>query len=127
MVQWGNVPAWISAIATIVGFAWALLLYWLTHRKNLRVVANSVFCRLDRVASAVVIDNLSESPITAIEVYLKEPIVNIPGAPTWLGPHDHAEVKAVVGAKTSDDVTIQFVDPYGQKWSKGNDQVLKRL
>lgn len=123
-VDWGTVPAWISALATAAGVTWAITAFTINARRERSVIANSIVCRVED--GFFVIENWSQAPIHdltasahhgANDIELDLPGSTLaPGGSSMRVPRDRAE-----------GFSISFRDPRGWLWAKQPDGHADRL
>lgn len=128
--DWGTVPAWISAIATTVGFGWALVLFQISRWQAVRSPARSVYCHLDRGKGRIVVENTGKAPIVGLAVFIAHgPEEVADDEPLrWLAAEARREVEVPnTLLARADEIHIEFDDCLGRRWRRTSAFKTKRL
>ena len=115
---WGTIPTWVSAAATSIGFALALVSYGRSQALARRQVANSVYCRYSHNRGVIVVENRSTQPVSNVGVFLNGQ--ELAEGRDWINSNDDYAWAPPVLIASGDHPTVamQFTDPFGQRWER---------
>lgn len=132
-MDYGNVPEWVEASATTLGFGWGLILFGRRLSRDKRTAARSVYYHLvdaspdPRLAvkgirepqnRVVEVENLGKSPIYRLSAW--GPRRNQVGVTLPLlksGTSHKFSLKPNDEVSSKEDAMIRFRDPWGFEWT----------
>jgi hypothetical protein len=106
--DWGNVPQWISAISSAVGFSWGIYLLRTETTRDAVVTARSV--RLHRTETAYEVTNNGRQPVFDVLVRRTGTVTEVS---RFLKPGDSATVDL---AHSEEPVMTYFTDLHSRQW-----------
>jgi len=138
-IQWGNVPAWASAVLTSISLLLALYLMLRDRQRDIRAQASRTSAYLLRLGTSrapgpwvICYINRSDTPVVDVQVEVADPraaVIERRSVPT-LPPlseisSDPLDSQALLTPECR--VAISFTDNSGIRWQRTSEGQLKRV
>ncbi len=114
-INWGTVPTWISAIATVGGFLWVIIIFRVEMRWRRLATATPLLVTFNHEDSKIELQNVGVLPFRNIEIYVAdEPLIALEA----LAPGSGRSFTYDSDSTDDSTVLIDYDDTEGQNWHK---------